>query len=172
MPLSELQPTEYDAYYQPFLDRIKDTANLKKGMQNGKSSTLEFFKSLSSDQWLHRYAPDKWTPKEVLQHLIDTERIFGYRAFRIARRDTTNLAGFDQNVYVQPSGANNKSVDQLLAEYIATRDYTISLTESLTAEDLAAMGNANNGPVSARAVLWILLGHDLWHIDIIKERYL
>lgn len=173
MSLSELQPNEYNSYYQQYLDKIESREeDIIEGLRQGKSRTLQFFKSLTSEQWVHTYAPDKWTPKEVLQHLIDTERIFGYRAFRIGRRDTTALAGFDQDLFVPPSDANNKSVDQLLEEYTITRDYTLSLVGSLSSEDLASMGNASNSPVSARAALWIVVAHDIWHIDIIKERYL
>lgn len=173
MSRSELQPNEYNPYYQQYLDKIDSSVGgLTEGLRNGKAHTLQFFQSLTAEQWMHAYAPDKWTPKEVLQHLIDTERIFGYRSFRIARRDTTALAGFDQNIYVPTSGANDKSADQLLGEYTMTRDYTLSLVGSFSPDDLATIGNANNSPVSARAALWILVGHDIWHIDIIKERYL
>ncbi|MEL7145588.1 MAG: DinB family protein [Bacteroidota bacterium] len=172
MPLIELQPTEYNAYYQQYLDKITGKEELHPSLRKGKSRTLKFFQTLTAAQWMRAYAPGKWTPKEVLQHLIDTERIFGYRAFRIARRDTTSLAGFDQDIYIQPSGANDKTAEQLLEEYTATRDYTLSLVKSLSADDLAAMGTANGTPLSARAALWILIAHDIWHIDIIKERYL
>ena len=172
MPLTDLKPNEYNPYYQQFLDKIKDEGSLIECLQNGAKATVSFFNSLTDEQWMLRYAPEKWTPKEVLQHLIDTERIFSYRGLRIGRRDTTALAGFDQDIYVEPSGANAKSAEQLLEEYRITRDHTLSLAGSLSDEDLAALGHASDSPVSARAVFWITIAHEIWHIDIIKERYL
>ena len=133
---------------------------------------IDYFSSIPKDKLEFRYQPKKWTIKEVLQHIIDTERIFTYRLLRIARKDTTPLAGFDQDIYVDPSEANNKSINDLIEEFSTTRLYTINLINSISNENLKNLGTASNSPVSARACAFILLGHSIWHINIIKERYL
>ncbi|MDC1162182.1 DinB family protein, partial [Tenacibaculum sp.] len=113
-----------------------------------------------------------WSIKEVLQHLIDTERIFMYRCFRIARKDSTSLAGFDQNIYIEPSGAANKSIPNLLEEFRINRDNSISILQSLSEENLSFIGNSNDSKMSARAAAFVIPGHDVWHINVINEKYL
>tara|TARA_B100000768_G_scaffold96144_1_gene89727 strand:- start:464 stop:754 length:291 start_codon:yes stop_codon:yes gene_type:complete len=95
-----------------------------------------------------------------------------YRLLRIARKDTTELAGFDQDVYIDPSKASSKSLESLIQEFTVTRMYSINLIRSISDENLLNIGSASNSKVSARACAFILLGHSIWHIDIIKERYL
>ena len=104
--------------------------------------------------------------------MIDTERIFMYRAFRIARGDTTPLANFDQTLYIESSRAHLKDFGQLLDEYRNGRNASLSLLQSLERNDLHALGTASNRHISARAAASIVPGHDIWHMDIIKERYL
>ncbi|MEM9869328.1 MAG: DinB family protein, partial [Bacteroidota bacterium] len=98
--------------------------------------------------------------------------IFMYRCFRIARNDKTELAGFNQNEYVEPSGASKKNMEQLLAEFQAVRQSSISLVTSFTNTDLQNVGIANGAAMSARAAAFTVTGHEIWHMDIIKERYL
>lgn len=172
MTKSELQSNEYDMYYQRYLDKLEGTISLRNGFEEGKKSVVAFFKSIPSDKLSYRYQPGKWTVKEILQHLIDTERIFMYRCFRIARKDTTPLAGFDQNIYIAPSGADNKSLDDLLNEFLINRNNSIVLLNSLTNENLAFVGDANGGAMSARAAAFTIIGHDRWHMEVIQNRYL
>ena len=108
----------------------------------------------------------------MFQHLIDTERIFAYRAFRIGRGDPAPLADFDQNLYVSPSQAQQKSRAVLLAEFVAVRDSSIALVNSFTDEDLRRMGVASGHPMSARAAAFTIIGHEVWHMDVINELYL
>ncbi|WP_425658589.1 DinB family protein [Tenacibaculum ascidiaceicola] len=108
----------------------------------------------------------------MLQHIIDTERIFMYRVLRIARKDITPIEGFDQDIYIKPSSANDKTIEALLEEFKTTRLYSINLLNNISNENLCSIGVANNSPASARACAFILLGHSVWHMDIIKERYL
>lgn len=169
---SELQPHEYDIYYQRYLDKLDNAVSLRSGFEEGKKNVITFFKSIPEDKLHYRYQPEKWTIKEILQHLIDTERIFMYRCFRIARKDTTPLAGFDQNIYISPSKANDKSLDDLLNEFLMNRNNSIALLTSLSDENLSFIGDANGGGMSARAASFTIIGHDIWHMEIIEDRYL
>ena len=169
---TDINPSEYDAYYKRYLDKLSEDTELKSGFKSGKKEVIDFFRKIPEDKLDYRYQPEKWSIKEVLQHLIDTERIFIYRCFRIARRDETPLTGFDQNTYIEPSGASEKSIDQLLYEYEINRNNSINLLLSLSDENLAFVGNSNGGPMSARVAAFTILGHDIWHMEVIKDKYL
>ena len=172
MKKQELQSNEFDEYYLNYLNLVPSETELISGLKEDQKMVIDYFSSIPKDKLEFRYQPEKWTIKEVLQHIIDTERIFTYRLLRIARKDTTPLAGFDQDIYVDPSEANNKSINNLIEEFSATRLYTINLVNSISDENLKNLGNASDSPVSARSCAFILLGHSVWHINIIKERYL
>ena len=168
----DLDPSEYDVYYLRYIDKLSNETELRKGFESGKDQLISFFRSIPKEKLSHRYQSDKWSVKEILQHLIDTERIFMYRCFRIARRDTTALAGYDQNIYIEPSGAGGKPLEDLLSEFTVNRNHTISVLNSLTDEDLCFVGNANGSATSARAAAFTILGHDIWHLDVIDDKYL
>jgi len=172
MKAKDLDGREYHDYYDRYIRKLNENTELINGFIEGGKNTLSFFTALANDKYDFRYAPGKWSIREVLQHLIDTERIFSHRCFRIARRDITPLAGFDQSIYVDPSSAKDKSVAQLQEEYRVGRTATISLLKSLSDQDLSFIGNSNGGAMSARAAAFIIIGHDIWHIDMIQERYL
>ena len=169
---ADLNPREYDQYFQGYLDKVPKNTELISGYIKGKEAMLAFYKSIPADKWSYRYQPEKWTIKEVFQHLIDTERVFMYRLLRIARNDRTPLAGFEQNAYVLPSEANTKSIQSLLDEYAINRDNSIALIKSISDKNLHFVGISNGSDVTARAIAFTVLGHDIWHTDIIKERYL
>ncbi len=168
----EVSPHEYDEYYGRYIHKLSDDITLIDSFSEGAIKTYDFFNSIPKEKLDYKYQPEKWSVKEVFQHLIDTERIFMYRCFRIARRDTTALAGYDQNIYVSPSNANTKSIGDLLEEFKINRVNSIQLLKSLNNEDLCFTGNANGAKMSARAAAFIIPGHNIWHIEIIKERYL
>lgn len=172
MTKQELTTKEFDTYYQRYIDKVSENVNVIQGFTRGKNTVIDFFSSISEELLTYRYQPEKWSIKEVLQHLIDTERIFMYRCFRIARRDTTDLTGFDQNIYISPSRADEKPIEALLNEFTINRNHSINLLQSFTTEDLSAIGNANGCKMSARAAAFTILGHDIWHMEIVKERYL
>lgn len=172
MTIKDLSPKEFDAYYGRYIYKVPEHLSLEQSFQQGKSVLIEFFSSIPVEKHTYKYGFEKWTIKEVLQHLIDTERIFMYRCFRIARRDQTPLSGFDQSLYVKPSLANTKSMQELLAEFEAIRNSSVSLIQSLDDKDLKAIGNSNGSPMSARAAAFVITGHEIWHMEIIKERYL
>ena len=172
MTKSEIQQEEYNEYYTGYLNLIDDNTELIDGYYQGKKMMENFISSIPDKKYTYRYQPEKWSISEVIQHLIDTERVFMYRCFRIARNDKTELAGFDQDDYIVPSEANSKTKEQLLEEFTSNRNSSISLLKSLSEKNLGFVGNANGGPVSARAAAFIVLGHDMHHSNIIKERYL
>ncbi|WP_298511618.1 DinB family protein [uncultured Kordia sp.] len=172
MTKSDLNTSEFDHYYTRYIDKLTDETELQTGFETGKSKLINFFSSIPSDKLTYRYQPEKWSIKEVLQHLIDTERIFMYRCFRIARRDISALTGYDQNIYVEPSRADEKSIESLLNEFTINRNNSISILTSLTDEDLSFIGNANGSPMSARAAAFIIIGHDIWHMEVIRNKYL
>lgn len=120
----------------------------------------------------HAYAPGKWTVKELLLHLIDTERIMAYRLLRISRGDLSPLPGFDENAYVPHSGAAGRSLSALIEEYRAVRVATLHLVAGLPAEAWAQMGTASGALVSASALVYIMAGHELHHVGVLRERYL
>jgi hypothetical protein len=126
---------------------------------------------LSEAEARHRYAPGKWSVKEVVCHLADAERIFAYRALRVARGDGTPLPGFDENAYVEASGADDRPLPGLLAELDAVRAATLALFRSLPPEALERRGTANGAPISVRALAYITAGHTAHHLRILRERY-
>ena len=168
----DLKITEYNEYFSRYINKVTDNTDLSKGFEEDKNMVINFFSSIPKDKLEYRYQPEKWSIKEVLQHIIDTERIFMYRFLRIARNDKTALAGFDQNIYISPSQANSKSLEELIHEFTTTRLYSINLINSISESNLQNIGTASESQISARACAFVLLGHSIWHIEIIKERYL
>ncbi len=172
MTTTQLLEKEFDPYYGLYINKLDSKVQLVEGFEKGHTEVMRFFESIPEEKINYRYAANKWDSKEILQHLIDTERIFMYRCFRIARADKTPLAGFDQNIYISPRTTHDKTIDSLLNEFSSGRDATILMLESFTSADLANIGNANGGAMSARAAAFTIIGHEIWHMDIIKERYL
>jgi uncharacterized damage-inducible protein DinB len=171
MTSSSLQTTEYAPYYEPYIEALGDQ-ELSSGFQDGIEFSVAFFKTIPLDKHEFRYAEGKWTIKDILQHLIDAERIFAYRALRISRNDTTPLPGFEENDYVETAHANRRSINDLLEEFAIVRKATVSLFSTFTDEELIRMGTASENPVSVRAIGFIILGHQKHHERIIRERYL
>lgn len=172
MKITDLNPTEYNEYYSKYIGLVSKQQILIDGFTEGLNEIVNFFESIPEVKLNYAYGPDKWTVKEVFQHVIDTERIFQYRCFCIARRDKNILPGFEQNDYIKPSQAKNKSLESLIDEFKTVRSSFIVLLASLQDEDLRCIGDVSGNPMSARAAAFIVLGHHQWHINIIKEHYL
>ena len=166
-----LDSSEYHPYYELYLSKCPFN-DILSGLQQSKDQFETFLKSIPAEKQLYKYASDKWTIKEVLVHIIDTERIFAYRALRIARRDVTALPGFDQDEYVLNSDANSRNFEDLISEFVSVRLSTVSLFNSFSEEDLLQKGIASNSPISVRALGYILIGHQNHHQEIIEKRYL
>ena len=172
MTTTDLQPNEFDPYYARYIDKLSPSLELRESFVEGKSHVVRFFETIPAEKLEFQYEPGKWNCKEILQHLIDTERVFQYRCFRIARNDKTELAGFDQTIYIDPSNATQKPIDNLIREFEIVRESSISLLNSLSDDDLKNIGNANNGAMSARAAAFTITGHEIWHMEIISKKYL
>lgn len=171
MTKDDLNPGEFNPYYGTYIQKTGGLS-LKDDLKNSGEKTISFFKSIPSNKLEYRYADGKWTIKEIIQHLMDAERIFTYRALRIARKDQTPLPGFEQDDYVLPSQANKRSIEGLINEFKAIKAATVSLYDSFSDEMLMALGKASNSPVSVRAIGFIIMGHEIHHCEVIKERYL
>ncbi|MBO3116888.1 DinB family protein [Winogradskyella sp. DF17] len=167
----QLEQNEYNPYYQPYVDRTSHV-DIITGLKENLRTVINFYESVPKEKHNFAYAHGKWTIKEVLLHCIDTERVFSYRALRISRSDQTEMAGFDQDKYVEASQANRKSFEYLLDEYRTVRLSTIALFKSFGPEDLVKTGRASGSNISLRAIGYIITGHENHHINVLKECYL
>ncbi|MBD2716108.1 DinB family protein [Microvirga sp. STR05] len=162
--------TEYAPYYGTYVRLV--TGDPLAALQAQPAELRRLLTGLTEQQGQFRYASGKWSIKEMLVHMIDTERIFAYRALRIARGDTTPLPGFEQDDYVPASEADSRSLTSILHEYDTVRAATLSLLESLSEAQLGRQGTASGQPVSVRAMNFIIAGHEAHHLHILQERYL
>ncbi|MER3317400.1 MAG: DinB family protein [Allomuricauda sp.] len=171
MLVSELPSSEYNPFYQTYIMALGNV-DLIEELKTGKSNFLSLFEKFSEDKLDFAYEKGKWTLAEAIVHTIDTERIFQYRALCIARNDKTPFPGFDQDAYVPFSNASNRTKKDLIEEYRAVRDSTISLFNSFDDESIKRIGTASGSKMSVRALGFIISGHQAHHIRIIEERYL
>ena len=164
-------PSEYPAYYQKYIDLIASD-DILKVLDAQIIQMLELISRISEEKENYRYAEGKWTPKEVLGHIIDTERIMAYRALRFARKDKTPLSGFDENNYVEHANFDKISIYDLAHSFGVVRESNIALFKHFDESALNQIGNANGNDVSVRAMLFMIAGHTAHHINIIKAKYL
>lgn len=169
---------EYPEYSKVYMDLLENDGLVLQHLRDNSHKIKKFIYELPKDILYYRYAEGKWTIKEILVHLIDDERIFSYRALRYARNDDTPLHGFEENDYAKYSYANDRSLESIFEEYEAVRKSTILLFQNLPEEAFLRKGGGidEKGNVvnvrTVRALAYHLLGHELRHIKIIKERYL
>jgi uncharacterized damage-inducible protein DinB len=163
---------EYAPYAVRYIGLLPDDGLVLKHLQDNVKATTDFILSLPEEKLTYRYAEDKWTIKDILVHVIDDERIYTYRALRFARNDKTELPGFEQDDYALHSGANERAIEDILEELAAVRNSTISLFNNLDDQALMRTGVADGNRVSVRALAYHIAGHELRHMNIIKERYL
>lgn len=161
----------YPAYFENYINLVHANT-LSEAIDKYSKPISDFYTTIPEEKLDYRYAPNKWSIKEVLQHITDTERIFAYRALRIARQDKTPLAGFDENKYVLASNAATRSWQSLLEEFEAVRKSTDLLLQSFTPDQLQQAGMTNEQSNTTVAISFIVFGHILHHINILKERYL
>ncbi|WP_420322475.1 DinB family protein [Flagellimonas sp.] len=171
MLVSELSPSEYNPFYHNYVLSVGENTLLVE-LEEGRDRLISFLENLSEDKLGYAYADGKWTLAELLVHIIDAERVFQYRALRFARNDKTALAGFDQDVYVPQSNAGARSRQNIIDEYRAVRESTLSLFRSFDDEALKRVGIASGSEMSTRAMGFIICGHQAHHFKIIHERYL
>ena len=163
--------TEFQKYIQRYLDLISSD-NWLEEMKNSGNQTMEIYQQFSEQQSDFAYAEGKWSLKILLQHLIDAERIFVYRALRFSRKDQTELAGWDEELYAKECDLENVSLKNLLSEFESMRKSTIHFFENLNQELLSQKGVANKNEISVETIGKLIVGHNIHHLNIIKERYL
>lgn len=171
-PIPKPAPSEYPPYAKVYLDRLPDDDRVLEHLEDGMMQAEGLARGLGEERLLHRYAPGKWSVKEVLLHVADDERIYAYRALRFARGDATPLPGFDEKAYAPASGADQRSAGSILEEYRAVRAATIALFAHLPEEALDRTGTADGNRTTVRALAWHIAGHERHHLAIIRERYL
>ena len=158
-------------FYRPYVARVQDYP-LIEALERTSGETIQMLKGVPDSLGTFAYAPGKWTIKELLQHMMDAERVFAFRAMTFARNDKTNLPAFDENAYVPESNAHARSVAELIASMDRLRATTLDLFRSFTPEMLKRRGVANNVELSVESIGYIIAGHESHHKAIIIERYL
>lgn len=161
---------DYPTYYETYLEKIPP-ASFTDLIQNQISEIRELFASKPARWDSIAYAEGKWTPKEVLGHIIDTERIMTFRALCFARGEKQSLPGFDENQYVAAAGFSKIPLEDLLNDFEAQRKALLTLVKTLSAESLDGVGMANQKPITPRALLWIIPGHFIHHLQVLNSRY-
>lgn len=161
---------EYSPFFQGYVDRVTAGDPLAHLAEQGVR-TERLLRGLDEARGGFAYAPGKWTVKRLVQHVIDGERLFGYRAMCIARGESASLPGFDENAYAANDGSDERSVASLADEYAAVRRATVTLFGGFSPLAWARRGTANQKPISVRALLWITAGHELHHLAVLGERY-
>lgn len=165
-------PGDFQPFYASYIERVPD-GNIRATLREQAAGTSALLRSArAAERAEHAYAPGKWTVKEVVGHLADTERIMAYRALRIARGDDTPLAGFDENRYVPAGAFAVRSLESLTTELESVRAATLTLLDGLAANAWPRAGSANEARITVRALAWIIAGHELHHRAILEERYL
>ena len=165
------KPEDYDAIYRGYISLIGDD-DIIEVLEEQRKTFEKFLKTFTEKQGSYSYADGKWTVKEVLGHVIDTEKIMAYRALAIARGEKQSLPGFEQDDYVAESNFNNRSLDDLINEFLTARESNIILFKSFDEEILHRRGIASESEVTVLALIYIIAGHEKHHMKILKERYM
>ncbi len=166
------EKNEYNPYFQSYIDLV-ELGDFQKNFTEHTKNSIDFFKSIPLDKHNYKYGIDKWTIKEVLMHIIDTERVFAYRTLVCLRGDnSTPLHSMDDNLYASNVDVTQRTMESLLDEFTTVRNNSSLLFQNVTEEQSRFLGNAVTHQFSARALGLIMMGHILHHIEIIKIRYL
>jgi uncharacterized damage-inducible protein DinB len=171
MKATEMNPNEYASYYQNYISKAGEV-DLIEELEISVHRLIRFVREIPMDKFDYRYAEGKWTIKDILQHLIDAERIFCYRALRFARKDQTPLASFEEDDYAAVADGHKRTIQDLLTELAVVRQSTLSLFKTFDDETLKRIGTASNNPMSVRALGFVIIGHQNHHQKVYQERYL
>jgi hypothetical protein len=173
MSATSTQPdrTEAAEYYFRYIDQVPEGADICQVLDEQRSATLAMLRGISEERSLHRYAPDKWSIREVVSHVNDTERLFVFRAFWFARGFDSPLPSFDQNVAMAAGSAGERSLHSHLEDFAAVRMATLTFFRSLSDDAWMRRGVASGNPFSVRALAYLAAGHVAHHIKILRERY-
>lgn len=168
--ISRPDPSEFNPYYTKYIALVPEGDVLDVLTASG-AETAGLLRGLPEERASHRYAPDKWTVKQVLSHITDTERAFAFRAFWFARRGPGELGSVDAEPFVAESFANDRSIDSLVDEFEAMRADTVAMLRSLAPETWTRIGRAAGNTVSVRALPFLIAGHEMHHRGLLRERY-
>lgn len=169
--MSKPLPSDYAEYYRRYVNLVPED-DLLLAFRNHSDIIFRFLEDIPADKQNYSYAPGKWTLKQVLQHMTDTERIFAYRALRFARKDATPLPGFEQNDYAEAAPATHREWADLLKEFQLVRSASEYMFRSFSEEELERKGIASNVPLTVLSAGFIIVGHALHHKRLAEERYL
>jgi hypothetical protein len=164
-------PQEYSEYYNTYIQNVPD-GDLIQTLQTVHQKTQLILRDVPEEKGDYAYEEGKWTIKQVLQHMIDAERVMAYRALRIGRGDTTELAGYDENLFAANARVSHLRLSELLGEFHLLRLTTIQLFSRFSEEESLRMGTANGADVSVRALAFIIVGHEMHHLRVLQLRYL
>lgn len=164
-------PTEHYSYYQTYVSEVPE-GDLLATLASQRDSTAALLAGIPEARAGYRYAPEKWSVRQVIGHIADAERVFAYRALRIARADVTPLPGFDENAWIPAAEFDRRTLADLAADLRAVRESTLTLFRGFPEEAWTRLGTASGHPVSVRALAYILTGHERHHLRVLQERYL
>jgi DinB family protein len=170
LTIARPEPGEYNPYYDRYISLVKG-ADVLTALDTQRRQTMLLLSGRDESEGDFRYAPGKWTAKEVLGHICDSERVFSYRALRIARGDRTPMEGFEQDDYVKNGPFARASLEDLVEDYIAVRRATLTLLRNLDEAAWMRRGVANKSEVTVRAIAYTIAGHELHHRRILEEKY-
>ncbi|MCR4029291.1 MULTISPECIES: DinB family protein [Flavobacterium] len=171
MNISDVLENEYAGHFGTYIKEAGD-GKLIEELEISLHEFIRFVQNIPMDKFDYRYAEGKWTIKEIIQHVIDTERIFAYRALRFSRNDKTPLPGFEESDYADNTDANSRSIQDLLTEFSAVRHSNLLFYKSLSDEQLKRIGTAAGNQISVRALGFVIIGHQKHHQKVFEERYL
>lgn len=172
MKVSQVQENEYASFYSSYISQVSDEFSMLEELEISVHRLRNFVQNIPMDKYDYQYAEGKWTIKDILQHLIDCERIFNYRALRFARKDQTPLPGFDEDEFANFAEGSKRSIRDLLTELAIVRESTLCLFRTFSDEVLLRKGMASGNEMSVRALGFIIVGHQNHHQRIFEERYL
>lgn len=162
---------EYAPSHGGYVDEVPD-GNVLSLLERQGRETVAMLRAISEQKSKQRYAPGKWSIREVLGHIMDAERVFAYRALSFARSDKTPLPGFEENEWAAASSADRRALSELIDEFVALRASTLALFRGFTEEEFVRSGTASGHHVSVRALAYVIAGHERHHVKILRERYL
>ena len=165
------EPGEFPAYAEDYVRRVANDSVTPNDLALQRERMLALLAPVTDDEAAFRYGPGKWSVKEVIGHITDTERVFAYRLVSIARGDETPLPGFDENAWVAGAGFDGRPLSELIADWVTTRNSTLALVRSLPPAAWERRGTANGQPITARALIYLLLGHVEHHSAVLQQRY-
>lgn len=164
-------PAEHAPYYARYIDLVSD-GDILKTLESQAAATGSLLRPIEEERSLYRYAPGKWSIREVIGHVTDAERVFAYRALAFSRGDSCRLPSFDENAYVQTGGFDRVPMRELVDGFVAVRRSTLALLRAMPDEAWDYIGVASDNAISVRALAFVMAGHELHHIRVVREHYL